>query len=102
MVVVVVVVVSVEALMRVSVPVHWPSPNSFHAILKQRPSECQMQGAREHDVQIPSIQRSIDCAHFSMLQDAKIPRRAGREWTAGSELNFTEKIPEIRPEATER
>ena len=44
--------------------------------------------------------RSIDCTHFSMLQDGKIPRRAGRGSTAGSELSFTKNILEIRPKAT--
>ena len=48
--------------------------NSSQAILQQRSSVCQMQGAHKHNVQIASAMnsghacnRSIDNAHFSML-----------------------------------
>ena len=49
-----------------------------HAILKQRPRDDQLEGARENDVQIPSAMssssprnRSNDCTHFSKLHDLK-------------------------------
>ena len=83
------------------------TPDSSHAILKQRPSDDQRGGARENNVQIPSAMmsgsprnRSNDCALLQTARPEK-PRKAGRESTSGSELTFTKKTLEIRPKAVE-